>query len=463
MRKLTRHGNSGELLHRGLTYGIFILCAYSAWIRGGVHASLQWPVGILSACLWLVLFLFPAETRKKYVQRVLQDRVAWAGGIFLLLLFMQGLNNAGCVLPVAATDVEACDAGPIKWLPGSFSPVDAAEMLLWFFPALTVLLIIRNILSRRDVKTLIYLLVWNGAALACAGILQHLFGGERIMGIWRAIRSDSFATFDYPNHAAAWFYLHAALAAGLACDSEMKRKPRIRVAVFGVCFFCCMVASCLTLSRFGATVALAQLSIVFCLFLSVVKSRLRGTRAFNAYLLAGIIMLAGIALFLGAGRGSLAREVGRNTITGERSLSGDFSIRGRHVAKAGEVFVANPVFGCGGWGCDWLIVPHLPSEEKRAWMVNGRANVHCDPVQFLAEFGVVGCLCMTFIVLVIGRAVFSARRSMLWFWMSGGLAIILLHSLIDLPFRCPALLLCWCTLVAALPLLVGYRSRNRDS
>ena len=39
------------------------------------------------------------------------------------------------------------------------------------------------------------------------------------------------------------------MAAGLAHDSETKRKPRIRVAILGACFMCCVAAACLTLGQ----------------------------------------------------------------------------------------------------------------------------------------------------------------------------------------------------------------------
>jgi hypothetical protein len=102
---------------------------------------------------------------------------------------------------------------------------------------------------------------------------------------------------------------------------------------------------------------------------------------------------------------------------------------------------------------------YIPKDELRSWMVGSRVNVHCDPIQFLAEFGVVGSLCMAVVVAVLVQGVVAARRGALLYWIGGGLSAVFMHSFIDLPFRCPAILLVWCCLFAALPhLLRGHVS-----
>jgi hypothetical protein len=86
--------------------------------------------------------------------------------------------------------------------------------------------------------------------------------------------------------------------------------------------------------------------------------------------------------------------------------------------------------------------------------VDGRANVHCDPLQFLSEFGMIGVLCMALAVAVLVSSAVSARRGVLFIWVVSGIVAVFVHSLIDLPFRCSAILLEWCFLFSALPLLM---------
>jgi hypothetical protein len=324
------------------------------------------------------------------------------------------------------------------------------------------LLAMRHIMKRADVKRLVYLLVWNSALLACAGILFDLFAGGKMLGIWEQSRADSFASFDYPNHAAAWFYLHAALAVGLAHDAEGKRKPRIRVAVLGACFMCCIAASCLTLSRMGAFIAMLQLGTVFVILLSRTRRNFRSTAAVNRYIAVGILALVGITLFLGAGQGRLIREMRSKALVGERSLAGDLSGRLEHVEYAWALIRDYPVFGVGPWGGHVLARQHLPGEALRSWQVSGRVNIHCDPARFLAEFGFAGGLCLAAVLTALLHGAAGARRGVLFYWVIGGIAVVGLHSLIDLPFRCPAILLAWSTLLAALPVLSPGLSAKRD-
>ena len=99
-----------------------------------------------------------------------------------------------------------------------------------------------------------------------------------------------------------------------------------------------------------------------------------------------------------------------------------------------------------------------------SWLVLGRANVHCDPVQFLVEFGVVGSLCMAAVVAILAVGWLPGlRRSVLARWTGFGCLAVLLHSFIDLPFRCPAILLSWCTLLAAVPRLTRKRGDQQGA
>lgn len=449
MLKLPSYWRDEALLRRGMAYGVFLLCAYTVWMRAGVYFSLLWPLALLSALLCISVFMLPGEQRRSLGCRILRDPVFWFGSAFLLLLGIQWINSGyDVVVPVR---------GSQKWIPWAIKRIDVAEMLNWFFSVFVILLVVRNVLKRADIKVLMHLLVWNGALLACVGILQRLLESDGILGIWEAPRRDFFATFDYPNHAAAWFYLHSGLAAGLAHDAEVKRKPRVRLVVWGACFMCCIVASCLTLSRFGSFVALIQLATVFIVLLYRTRRSQKRRAAFNVYAVMAIVALIGITLFFGVGGGSLAKEVGDKPLLGERSIAGDISGRLRHVARARAMIRDYPVFGAGAWGCDGLVDLYIPEKELRSWTVGGRLNAHCDPVQFLAEFGLVGGMCMAVVVVVLARDAVLAKRNVLIFWLAGGLVAVLLHSLIDLPFRCPAILLEWSVLLALLSKLARRR------
>lgn len=129
------------------------------------------------------------------------------------------------------------------------------------------------------------------------------------------------------------------------------------------------------------------------------------------------------------------------------------------VAAALEIWKDSPWFGVGGWGFRYLAVSHLP--EQAVEKIAGLANVHNDPVQFLVEFGLIGNGLMALIVLVLARPVFfggvSQRPALLF--AAAGVMIVLLHSLIDLPFRCPAIIYAWLTTLALVGRLCGVAGR----
>ncbi|MBP7276438.1 MAG: hypothetical protein KBA51_09575, partial [Kiritimatiellae bacterium] len=84
----------------------------------------------------------------------------------------------------------------------------------------------------------------------------------------------------------------------------------------------------------------------------------------------------------------------------------------------------------------------------------GRANAHNDPMQFLAEFGGIG-----FVLMSVAAASLLVRmlrgdyrrmyRDPLVFFTLTGAGLVCLHSLIDLPFRSPAILYAWVMGLAA--------------
>ncbi len=436
-------------INRGLVFGIFFLCAYAAWACGGVRPALQWPLPWVALALCAVTACLP-NARK----RIWEDPVFRAGAAFLLLLVLQWLNSNHGV-QWGEGGLAVMERPPLKWWPWSVGAGETVEMLNWFFPAWTILLIIRNILTRLDIKTLLHLLAWNSAALAFVGLLQYMAGAERILGIWEVPYRVFFATFAYPNHAAEWFYLHAALSAGLLHDALVKRKPPVRIAVWMGCFMLCVVATFLTLSRAGAFVALGLLLAVLSIFMKRALKSLSGVTAINIYMVMGVMALAGLTLFLGAGGGSLAAEVGGKTLIGEESVAGDLTVRIRQMPYAWEMIKDYPLFGTGGWGYGSLLKFHLPQDQWAAWMAAGKANIHCDPLQFFSEFGMVGVLCMGWILVALVRPiVLTERLGKMQRWILVGLLLIALHSLIDWPFRCPAILLSWCSLLVALPVLI---------
>jgi O-antigen ligase len=126
------------------------------------------------------------------------------------------------------------------------------------------------------------------------------------------------------------------------------------------------------------------------------------------------------------------------------------------VDKALEIWADHPWFGVGGWGYRYLLGVYLEPDQ---WdlIERGRANVHNDPAQFLAEFGLFGASMLLAAILALA---WPMVRGHVWKHPIAtmpliGLVAILLYSLIDLPFRSPAILYTWSVIAAAIPRLVA--------
>lgn len=433
---------------RILSYLLFALLGYAAWAQGGVYPPWQWPMITLSFLLLGGVAFFNPEQRQALRKAVWRDPVTYLGLALLVLLLIQGMNS-GYLVVWDTVEKVGMVRQPSPWLPWSVEPETAAEMLRWFFPAWTAILVVRHVLDRDDIKWLLYLLVWNAALLAGVGIVQDMAQSPKMLGLWTIPGNVFFSTFAYINHGAAWFYLHAALAAGLAHDALLKRKPPVQTAVWCSCFFLCILAAFASLSRAGAVGAIVLLVGVLAVSIRWTWKKSKGNGALNATGLVCIVVLAGVGLYLGAGDGALAQEIA-DSMWGDKM---EATLAGRTIQLPGawEIVKEYPLFGCGGWGYRWMVLLHIPIAEWSEWQVSGRANVHCDPLQFLVELGGFGVVCMVAAVSFLIRSALQAGKpDALRGWIGVGLLLVFLHGWVDLPFRSPAILLAWCTLLAAL-------------
>lgn len=336
-------------------------------------------------------------------------------------------------------------------------------MLHWFFPAWAIGLAIRSPrMSRRALNGLARALLFSAGILAVVGAIELLTGAPG--RFWRLPPGcDSFAAFGYGNHAAAYFVMLAALAAGLLFREGFRRdRPAHKrtVAGFAAALFLCLAGANLSLSRTG---------ILLSWLLAVCAAGygwMRGWRIFRPAARlrwAAATVVAGLFLFF-AVRGSVGgaireefavkRPPRTQLIPAWQTVNLDLSDRPLLWGAAGRMVQVYPGFGTGGWGFRHLAAFHLPESRWPSFRSNaGRANVHCDPLQFLVEFGLAGSGLMLLALGALLAPLFrtGVRRGAVFTFVGLGLAAVFAFSWIDLPFRCPALLWTWMALLAALP------------
>jgi O-antigen ligase len=237
------------------------------------------------------------------------------------------------------------------------------------------------------------------------------------------------------------------------CGAESGRRRTVHLVQDSTALILNVTAAQMSLSRAG--IVLGWLFIALGATWIVTRVWPTLAPAGRVKLLAGVLAFAlslGM-LVLGFGRDRLRGELDSlreaSSSADARRTALSVNVRYELVRSALDIWTGNPWFGVGGWGFRYLL-PYAQPVDDWQWTTGyGKSNVHNDSVQFLVEFGTVGAGLMTAAVAVLiapvlrrttrGRRVFQDDPAVFFAWMGGGL--VLLHSLIDLPFRSPAILL----------------------
>ena len=459
-----------------LALAIWAIAALPAWFRGGTPAEVQPPFltgGIVLLLLAGILGNRRAADLSGRRWAWLRDPVFYLGLIFITLLTLQGWN-AGRVW-FFDPGVERWDYTPPPrpgW-PWAFSRDEAMEMLRWFVPAWAIVMTLRGSLLRSPTVFRLWRgLVAGAAVLAAVAIAQACEGGAWLYGMdyVRAGGIRFFGGFGCENHAASFFLLMSALSAGLLMHDALRTETRgkwRRLAVSIPALLLSLAAVFLTFSRGG--ILLAAVFVVTAIAYGMFNLWPRLTPPARVNLVAGgfaILTLVAMAV-IAFGRGSVKVELG--SLVGEIGMRtgaapGAMKDRTALATAAWETWKQHPVFGVGGWGCRYLLYRSLPQPTVAGDFPAGFANIHNDPLQFLAEFGLVGAAAMVLAVLLLiapclrpvlgasGRVPFAWTRPAVFFALLGA-GLVFVHSLVDLPFRCPAVLWSWCAVLGGASLL----------
>ena len=455
------------------------LLAYTTWVWAGLRPSFH-RVGVGAAGFLLVAVVL--EGRAAVVRAVLRDAVFYLGLAFLGYLAIQWFN---------AGREQYFDVGYRRWTytdppfpawPSAFARADAAQMLAWFFPAWAIAVAIRSrLLDSRTLRQLLTFLVGSAAVLAAFGLVQFASGTRSIY--WRQpLGGHFFASFGYGNHAGPYFVLAGSIGLGLLFRElfDVRRTPADRLAVLRLRHpgrVAGLVLASL-LCAVGADMGFSRAGVILNAALLGFAAAFLWKRAWPLLSAAGRLNLAALTLgalgslyFLVAGFGEhgIRKEFTLRPVAPE-SLSStwdrvdlELGRRPQFARAAWAIWREHPWFGVGGWGYKYLVASHVPEKYWPALETRGWANVHVDLLQFLAEFGAVGLglLLAALGVMVRGIVVLRCGRHDAFCAMgAAGLLLTVVFSLVDIPFRCPAILYTWVALLATLPAIGLARSRN---
>lgn len=460
------------------------LLVFPVWMRGGTRLDLMGPMPWMALAAVAALLvrppLQPAETpliaRMRVWRDFFSDPIFYTGVAFLFLLGLQWWNGPRVELydPVARAWGFGLPPRPAMAL-FCVERKEALEMLVWFAPLYAVLLVIRNGLLRTQKLELLKLLAANAGLAAFFGLVQYLTGAPGVYWL-TPIKVHYFAAFGYPNHAGAFFALMLALSFGLLLRSLLRKEGPSEVFWLG---------PVLALAALGAVFSKSRAAILIVSLWAVPGTlygfrRLRGRRSVQgraAVLVCLAALLAVSAYVVWVVPGNPVKEEMKGTtvqeVVGRMELGGDV-----FKQAAWRIWRDHPWFGVGGWGFRHFLPYYAPPMPKRQFPT-GSANVHNDPLQVLVEFGVVGAglLLLTVLILLapVARKFWRIRApeagdSRFWLMkipplgaaLLAGLLLTLIHSLADLPFRSPAILWTWFTLLACAPVCLD-RTRERHS
>ena len=472
-------------------FHVFALAVLLAWVHGGTRVDHLQAVPWLTFLILNALLLMPAmrrdetslvESRRRVMAALVRDPLLYASLLLNLFLFIQWANGGNGVALDVKSGVLAPLPPPIPWLPSCVDRAEAGQLLFWFPPACVAVLAVRHGIKRRGQRLLLNLLVWNGALLALFGIVQNLAGATALFWI-TPLPQYFFASFGYPNHAGAYFGLLFALSAGLWCHAFMEMQTdeqydRRRLALMLLPVLLCLAGVWWSHSR--AAIILATLLLIGATVYLLITfwKKLRWTTRIQAIGLGVILLTLGIVFYRWVYPDNPVRQkmatIDSSSLT---TVMDSVTERWMLVTPAMKMFHDHPAFGVGGWGFRQHVVAYMSPAERDKLFV-GAANVHNDLVQFIVEQGLVGfgLLVLTVILVAlplsralqrIGPSTEPGDKPAGFFQfppvaiITAGLIATCLHCLVDLPFRCPAILIAWLLILACLPAFVPTRNLKK--
>ncbi len=443
-----------------LVSAVALLLGYSAWARGGTVVALQPPMLVLGVLLLLLPMLLPGSVGNgippsaSAPRRLFTDPLFHVGVAFLALLAIQCANGGRTLVFDPETSKWFYTAPRVPWLPSSISRSESAEMFAWFFPAWAAMLCVRSgRISRSGLRALFFLMVVNAGLLALFGVLQYLSGTHSIFWI-QPLDCTFFASFGYENHAGAFFTLMLSLSCVLLVHDLVRKNgcgSARRRSLLIACALLTLLGANLSLSRAAIALSWTIVLWVTAYLVQQMWPRLRPVERLYLVLAIAVVLLVAVLLVAGLGWDVIRQQEWdmKETHRSANPLGGEWALM---RSAAVRLWLDHPWFGIGGWGFRYLLGWYIPPELWGKIRV-GDASVHNDALQFLSEFGLFGTALLASWAVIPLVSVLRAGG-----WRNppvrvalAGLSMTVVQSMIDLPFRCPAVLYAWAVILAALP------------
>lgn len=464
---------------------------------GGVRLWGEMPaVGLSLACL----LLLPRWDRGEIagtpspVGRLLKLPLFWCGFGLTVYLWIQTWNLAWDWTTVPDGRPKLVSQAPlISWLPAGleapFEESNPLRSLLYFsIPWLACSCAWAGLSTRRAVGFLLHGIALAGVAFALIALQQHFMGSERILGLFPTVPGKVglaipfWGTLINENHAAFFLILINGLCLGLFLSGWHQDLRKFRKG--GGAWMLYMGFSFLT--TFAVLMAQARGAILFValqwgLFLlvcSVFFIRRFGLR--GATFPVALLALMGVISGIFVGNPAVFERQKREWVETFRLVDNpELEARYYMMQIARDMIRDKPWFGHGGGGfrylhfpykaaypefrteyTRWLPNPYTGKREKRT-ITRWFQNAHVDLMEYLVEWGVIGCLFPLSALLWLLYRVVRSRSGL----DAGTLSLLLsvlvvwMGAAIEFHFRIPLVLLAWSLALTACVKLVELRAR----
>ena len=404
------------------------------WIQGGADTR------ALRVVEWIVLAGMLVELLFSSANQGMRSRIdlfpsKWFFAVFFLslLMFLQCLNPSHVLDPVTRylNPVEH-----LSWLPCSVDRATSLQAFIWFLSCMGGFWITRCHLSvcHMPGRVLLVGLIVVVAVLSLQVVLQRItpqpFPVYPITG-----------RFAYENHFAAFGNLLLPSACFLGWIMQGRGKDKNALSHPGYLFYgaglLMVVAVLFSRSRAGMAISLLLFFLIVC------HGRLDHLRALysRAALLRKEVVLVVVSILLLIG---LAGWMGREPVVEKFKTvfysEGEIQYRKKLYASVLDMFESRRFVGTGV-GTFALAFPFYQNPDIPGFF----QHAHCDPLEVLAELGILGFLLM---VLLLLSMVSPARlkkadprdpNELLRFGLLISLLGLLVHSLIDFSFHLPVI------------------------
>ena len=445
--------------------------------------------------LWLMIAVFQAvllfppalkgetikASRERARRKLLRDPIFYVGLAGLLFFVVQALNGPCSFIYDAKTLAWRLTPPPLSGLPYCLDQSEAFQGFFWLGPAWTAILGLRHGLTRQAKLRLLHILALISGLVAIISLITYASGTPLLL--WGApALPHRYGIFEYDGFAGIFFAMMFFCSGGLLAqaitsgDSVIGRRFLYAATILN------LIAATFSLNTGALLFVWGGGVIGFIYFCATVFAHVNGARRLR--LAGGILLTVIILAFLhvAAYPQNVVHARVRAILDGTALQAIHGAEHATLVRGAWRVFAGHAAYGTGFWGYGRVIGQVLTEDDWRQIVSENQMPVtcHCDPLQFLAELGVVGSGLLWALIVLL--AIPSVRQA---YWLlrlpaaqvptltparwrrfspvAVGCALALggaaVASFYDMPFRNPLVVLTWSLLLAILPSLLPVPKR----